>query len=96
MSTAGISYKSIKEKLLESDEVRQEYDALEFRYKIVKKIAELRKNDKITQEELAIRLKTTKSVVSRIESGNQNVSVDMVRKIVNALGKEVDIVIKQH
>lgn len=94
MSKAGISYKIIKEKLLESDEVRQEYDALEFRYKVVKKIAELRKNDKITQEELAIRLKTTKSVVSRIESGNQNVSVDMVQKIVNALGKEVDIVIK--
>ena len=94
MSKAGISYKIIKEKLLESDEVRQEYDALEFRYKVVKKIAELRKNDKITQEELAIRLKTTKSVVSRIESGNQNVSVDMVHKIVNALGKEVDIVIK--
>ena len=94
MSKAGISYKIIKEKLLESDEVRQEYDALEFRYKVEKKIAELRKNDKITQEELAIRLKTTKSVVSRIESGNQNVSVDMVHKIVNALGKEVDIVIK--
>ena len=94
MSKAGISYKIIKEKLLESDEVRQEYDALEFRYKVVKKIAELRKNDKITQEELAIRLKTTKSVVSKIESGNQNVSVDMVHKIVNALGKEVDIVIK--
>jgi len=94
MSKAGVSYKIIKVKLLESDEVRQEYDALEFRYKIVKKIAELRKNDKITQEELAIRLKTTKSVVSRIESGNQNVSVDMVQKIVNALGKEVDIVIK--
>jgi len=94
MSKAGVSYKIIKEKLLESDEVRQEYDALEFRYKIVRKIAELRRNDKITQEELAIRLKTTKSVVSRIESGNQNVSVDMVQKIVNALGKEVDIVIK--
>ena len=94
MSKAGISYKIIKEKLLESDEVRQEYDALEFRYKVVKKIAVLRKNDKITQEELAIRLKTTKSVVSKIESGNQNVSVDMVHKIVNALGKEVDIVIK--
>lgn len=94
MSKAGISYKIIKEKLLESDEVRQEYDALEFRYKVVKKIAELRKNDKIIQEELVIRLKTTKSVVSRIESGNQNVSVDMVQKIVNALGKEVDIVIK--
>ncbi len=94
MNKAGVSYKIIKEKLLESDEVRQEYDALEFRYKVVKKIAELRKNDKITQEELAIRLKTTKSVVSRIESGNQNVSVDMVQKIVNALGKEVDIVIK--
>lgn len=94
MSKAGVSYKSIKEKLLESDEVRKEYDALEFRYKIVRKLAEMRKYDKITQEELAIRLKTTKSVVSRIESGNQNVSVDMVQKIANAMGKEVDIVIK--
>lgn len=57
-------------------------------------IARIRRDKKVTQAELAARLKTTTSVVSRIESGNQNVSVDMVEKIAEALGKTVEVLFK--
>lgn len=94
MSKAGVNYKDYKAKYLENAEVKQEYDALELRYRIAMEIARLRRDKKVTQAELAARLKTTTSVVSRIESGNQNVSVDMVEKIAEALGKTVEVLFK--
>lgn len=94
MDKPGVSYSLLKKKYLENAEVKQEYDALELRYRIAMEIARLRRDKKVTQAELAARLKTTTSVVSRIESGNQNVSVDMVEKIAEALGKTVEILFK--
>ncbi|MBO1264495.1 helix-turn-helix transcriptional regulator [Proteiniclasticum sp. SCR006] len=87
MSKAGVSYKEIKKKHLQKPEVKKEYDALELRYSIVKALAKLRKEQNLTQLELADKMKTTPSVISRIESGNQNVSVDTIEKIAKVLGK---------
>lgn len=94
MSKAGVNFNDIKAEYLQNAEFKKEYDALEFRYKIATALARLRKDKKITQAELAEKLKTTTSVVSRIESGNQNVSVDMVEKIAAALGKKAEFSFK--
>lgn len=40
----------------------------------------------LSQADLAKKLKTTQSVVSRIENGNQNLSVKMLSKIAQVLG----------
>lgn len=52
-------------------------------------IADLRETKGITQSALAKLLKTTQSAVARIESGKQNVSADMLRKISKALNKNL-------
>ncbi len=52
-------------------------------------IADLRETKGITQSALAKQLKTTQSAVARIESGKQNVSADMLRRISQALGKNL-------
>lgn len=52
-------------------------------------IADIRETSGLTQAELAKALKTTQSAVARIESGRQNVSADMLRKISKALGKNL-------
>lgn len=52
-------------------------------------IADLRETKGITQADLAKRLKTTQSAIARIESGKQNVSADMLRRISHALGKNL-------
>ena len=87
MSKAGVSLATMKAKHLKNPEVKKEYDALQLRYTIVSALAKLRKDQNLTQGELARRLKTTVSVISRIENGNQNVSVDTVEKIAKELGK---------
>lgn len=43
----------------------------------------------MTQSALAKKLKTTQSAIARLESGTQNVSTDMVKKISQALGKNL-------
>jgi UDP-N-acetylglucosamine 1-carboxyvinyltransferase len=52
-------------------------------------IADLREAQGLTQTELAKKLKTTQSAVARIESGRQNVSADMLKKVGQALGKNL-------
>lgn len=53
------------------------------------RIADLRETQGLTQAALAKKLKTTQSAIARIESGRQNVSADMLKKIGQALGKNL-------
>ncbi len=53
------------------------------------RIADLRETQGMTQKELARLLKTTQSAIARIESGKQNVSADMLKKISLALKKNL-------
>lgn len=51
-----------------------------------------RKEAKISQSELAKRIHTTKSYISKIENGNITPSVGVFYRIMNALGLRVEIV----
>ncbi|MCA9362952.1 UDP-N-acetylglucosamine 1-carboxyvinyltransferase [Candidatus Kaiserbacteria bacterium] len=53
------------------------------------KITDLRETIGLTQTELAKKIGTTQSAVARIESGKQNVSADMLKRISKALGKNL-------
>lgn len=53
------------------------------------RIADLRETKGLTQAELAKRIKTTQSAIARIESGKQNVSADMLKKLGRALKKNL-------
>lgn len=52
-------------------------------------ISDLRKQQGMTQGELAKQLKTSQSAVARIERGEQNLSVDMLSKISRALNRQI-------
>jgi len=56
---------------------------------IGERITEIREQAHITQAVLAEKIGTTQSAVARIESGGQNISTDMVRKISKALNKNL-------
>ena len=53
MSKAGVKIERIKEKLLEEEEFRNEYERLKPRYDIISQFIEARAEKNITQEELA-------------------------------------------
>ncbi len=56
---------------------------------IGKRIADLREASGLTQTQLAKKINTTQSAVARLESGTQNISTDMLKKINRALGKNL-------
>lgn len=53
---------------------------------------EERAKQQITQEELALRVGTQKSNISRLESGTYNPSLDFLIKVAHSLGKKMKIV----
>lgn len=91
MSRAGVSIEEIKADLLKDDEFRAEYEKLRPRYEAIEQIIRARKELNMTQAELAGRIGTQKSNISRLESGNYNPTLDMLIKIAQALGKKLSI-----
>jgi DNA-binding XRE family transcriptional regulator len=61
------------------------------RRELVKKIIALRIKEHLTQEELADKVGTNQSAISRLESGKYNPSVDFINRIARALNKKVEI-----
>jgi UDP-N-acetylglucosamine 1-carboxyvinyltransferase len=53
------------------------------------RLTDLREAAGLTQAALAKKLKTTQSAIARIETGNQNISTDMLKKLSQALGKNL-------
>jgi len=64
------------------------YFAAKTRLEFAIQITNEREKAGLSQKDLAFKLKTTQSVISRIENGKQNISIDMLQKIANALGKK--------
>ena len=92
MSTEGRSYEVFREGLLRSDErVRDEYEKLEARFGVVQELLEARRRAGLTQAELASAMGTTRSVVSRLESGRHSPSVDTLVAAANALGCHLEV-----
>mgnify|MGYP000137798795 CR=1 FL=1 len=60
-------------------------------FKIGVLLKEARESAGVTQEELASRLSTKKSAISRIENHAEDVKLSTIEKVANALGKNVEI-----
>jgi len=60
-------------------------------FKIGLMLKQARKNAGITQEELAIRLCTKKSAISRIENHAEDVKLSTLEKFASSLGKSLEI-----
>ena len=57
-------------------------------------IRERRKSKELNQSELAKKMRVSQQVVSRIEKGIENISIATLKKVTDALGVGVDIVLK--
>ena len=65
------------------------------RQKIISMLTAARIEKGISQQELADRIGTKRSNICRIESGAQNISLDMMLRISGALGKDVNLSLRE-
>jgi transcriptional regulator with XRE-family HTH domain len=86
-------FKSFKKKALERPEVVEEYERLSPAYELRRNLVALRQEAGLTQEELAERLNTKKSNISRLESVNSTISpkLSTITNYAEAMGYHVKI-----
>lgn len=81
----------LKENLENDPEFRDIWEADAQRRELVKQIIALRIKAHLTQKDLAEKVGTNQSAISRLESGKYNPSVDFLSRIARALNKRVEI-----
>ena len=90
MSKASINDSEIHNLLMKDDEFKTEYDRLTHRYNLIAQIVNARHEQNITQAEMAERMGTKKSNISRFESGAYNPSLDFLIRAAASLGKKIE------
>ena len=85
------SWKNIKKELLKDPAVLNEFERLEPEYRIIREIIKARINRGLSQKELAERIGTRQSNISRLESGDYNPSLEFLIKVARGLDKELSV-----
>ncbi|MEI8011398.1 MAG: helix-turn-helix transcriptional regulator [Candidatus Omnitrophota bacterium] len=87
-----MSQKTYADKLLLDKSFREDFEQEYKNLVISEKIAALRHKAQLTQEELAQRIHTTKSAISRYESNRyQGYSLSLLQKIAVACGADLEV-----
>ena len=84
-------FKDLKKRLLKNPAVRKEYDALEEEFALVAAVAQARARARLSQAELAKRMKTTQSAIARLESGRGRPSTRTLTRFAKATGHRLKI-----
>ncbi|MCK4554156.1 helix-turn-helix transcriptional regulator [Candidatus Parcubacteria bacterium] len=75
--------KHLQEKM-KIKEFREAFEKEGVRLQIAYEINKLRRKEKLSQKALAKKIGTTQSAIARIETGEQNFTLDMLQKIASA------------
>lgn len=79
------TYKDFKKQALKDKEIRKEYNNLAPEFAIAKAVIQKRLEKGLTQTDLARKVGTRQSAISRLESGGYNPSIHFLEKVAKAL-----------
>ncbi len=80
-----------EKKALEDPELRAEYDRQQPEFAVIQALIDARIKKSLTQKELAKKMGTTQSAISRLEKGNVSPTVDFLKKLADATDSRLDI-----
>jgi DNA-directed RNA polymerase specialized sigma subunit len=86
---AYVSFSKIREKLMADPDFVKEYHDLDEEFDLVKELIKARKEAGLTQIEVAEKMGTSQSQITRLESGKGTIS--SLRRYAKATGKKVKI-----
>jgi ribosome-binding protein aMBF1 (putative translation factor) len=84
------AYEESRRRMLADPQVRREYEQGMPLMHVAVRIAWLREQMGLTQTELAAKLKTSQSMISRIENG-MNIELETLQRVADALNADVKI-----
>lgn len=89
------SFSSLKKQWVKDPKVKEAYDDLDPEFAFVQMIIEVRLKKGLTQKELAEKMGTKQSAISRLERGVANPSLHFLRKWAEALGVELVFAVRE-
>ena len=89
----GMPLEEAMKRLLADPETRAAYEELAPEYEVAEQLIRARLESGMSQKELAAKIGTRQSNISRMEGGQQNVSIGMLKKVAKGLGKKVHVTI---
>ena len=85
------SFRNSLTKRLENDNFRREYESIQPEMNIIRAIITARKEQNITQTDLAVRTGINQSDISKLENGSKNPSLKMLKRLADGLNMELKI-----
>lgn len=81
---------SLKAKALQNPEVKQAYDELNDEFELINTLLGMRTEAKLTQQQVAERMGTKESNISRLEKGKSNPTLSTLVSYAKACGFQLD------
>ena len=81
--------KYVKKRSIKDKSFTKDYESGYADFKLGVMLRQARESAGLTQEELAIKLNTKKSAISRIENHAEDIKLSTLERFANALGKEL-------
>ena len=85
------NYIKLKIEILKDSKTQKAYDDLGLEFSIVRQIINKRLKRGISQKDLAKKIGTGQSAISRLESGRYNPTLSFLNKISEALGSKLEV-----
>lgn len=85
------TYTQLKTQLLKDTEIKRAYDALEPEFALIETLMQKRIEKGLTQKQIAEKIGTRQSAISRLESGSYNPTLSFLQKIADALGARLQL-----
>ena len=86
-----VLFSDVKKEWLKNPKFKKAYDDLEPEYAIIRAVLRKRIEGKMSQKDLAKKLGTKQSAISRLESGNYNPTLSFLKKLSSTLGGKLEI-----
>lgn len=86
-----VDFKNYKKKLFKDPDFVKAYHELDPEFAVIEAILKARVKEGITQKELARKMKTKQSAISRLESGRANPSLNFLQRLAEALNSRLEI-----
>lgn len=86
-----LDFNDYKREALKNPKVKAEYNRLQPEFTLINALIEARKDKGLTQTQLAQKIGTKQSVISRLEIGQGNPTLEFLKRFAKALNSTLEI-----
>lgn len=76
---------------MQDEEFKSEYEKLETEFSVIQAVIDARKSSRLTQKELSEKTGIAQSDISKLENGNSNPTINMLKRLAEGMGMTIEL-----